>query len=407
MNILFLSTWFPYPPDHGSKIRVSHLLRALARNHDVALLAFDFDANGNGVRREPDVGLAYVERIPVDPFATANSGLLLTGLASQPAATKVIPAMRTAVLERLRQGVVDVVIASTFVCATYTLDAAPPTARVLEEHNSLTRWIYDRYKQQTKPLPRLRRWLSWQKTRRFEARLFNQFDLITAVSAQDAKAMSTMLPRFQGPVEVVPNGVDCKYNRPDLHNRENDTLVYNGALTYSANLDAMQYFLTAIFPLVRQSKSDVRLTITGSLTGVDLTVLALNDAVHFTGHVQDVRVPVAEATVCVVPLRDGGGTRLKILEAMALGTPVVATSKGAEGLAVVDGVHLLVADTPDDFARATVQLLCKPELRANLAVNARRLVVEKYDWQQIGERFVHLIEQSAAIKQHQQENIPQ
>ena len=406
MNILVLSTWFPYPPDNGSKIRVSHLLRALARNHDVTLLAFDFNANDIGTRRQPDAGLAYVERIPVDPFATANDAGMLTRLSFQPATTKMLPAMRTAVRERLRQGVVDVVIASTFVCATYALDAASPTARVLEEHNSLTRWIYDGYKQQTKPLSRLRGWLSWQKTRWFEARLFNQFDLITSVSAQDAQAMSTMLPRFQGPVEIVPNGVDCQYNRPGLHNRENDALVYNGALTYSANFDAMQYFLTAIFPLIRQSKTDVSLTITGSMTGVDLSSLALNDAVHFTGHVQDVRVPVAQARVCVVPLRDGSGTRLKILEAMALGTPVVATSKGAEGLAVVDGVHLLVADTPDDFAMATLQLLSKPELRATLSDNARRLVVENYDWQQIGERFVQLVEQSVAIEQHRHENIP-
>ena len=211
--------------------------------------------------------------------------------------------------------------------------------------------------------------------------------------------MTSMLPGFQRPVEVVPNGVDCRHNLPGLHSSNDNLLVYNGALTYSANLDAMTYFLSSIFPIVQQQIPDVRLTITGSTAGVDLSSLALTDAVFFSGYVPDVRLPIAQAAVCVVPLRDGGGTRLKILEAMALGTPVVATSKGAEGLDVIDGVHLLIADTPEEFARETIRLLREPKLRSTLAANARRLVVENYDWQQIGDRFVQLIEQTVATKQ--------
>lgn len=400
MKILFLSTWFPYPPDNGSKLRVVHLLKALAKEHDVSLIAFDFDTPETAASTAaPVIDLAYVERIYLDPFAAVGKTTLSSYLSWQPATTRPIAAMRDAVLRKFELDAYDCIIASTFVCSPYPLESSPPTVRILEEHNSLTRWLWERYKQQRSPLLRLRRWLSWQKTRRFEARLFSRFDLVTAVSAQDAHTMTTMLPGFQGPVEVVPNGVDCEHNRPGLERPLANTLVYNGALTYQANFDAVQYFLSAIFPAIRQHVPDVRLTITGSTNGVDLTTLAISDAVHLSGYVDDVRVPVARAAVCVVPLRDGSGTRLKILEAMALGTPVVATSKGAEGLDVVDGTHLLVADTPEAFAHATTRLLQDPNLCATLAANARRLVEENYDWQQIGAHFVQLVEQTVALKQ--------
>ena len=141
MNVLFLATWYPYPPDNGSKQRTAYLLQALACKHDVSLLAFDFDTDDSDSGKEPNPELVNVNRIAVNPFARAKSGRLLDQLSFHPRTTRVIPAMRDAVSERLREGTVDVVISSTFVCAAYALDASPPTARVLEEHNSLTGWI--------------------------------------------------------------------------------------------------------------------------------------------------------------------------------------------------------------------------------------------------------------------------
>ena len=142
----------------------------------------------------------------------------------------------------------------------------------------------------------------------------------------------------------------------------------------------MRWFLAEVYPRIKAQSPDVSLTITGSTDGVDLAGLALDDTVRLTGFVDDVRLPVAEAAVCVAPIRQGGGTRLKILEAMALGTPVVATAKGAEGLDVVDGEHLLLADDPERFARRTVALAGDADLRQRLRGNARRLVEERYDW---------------------------
>jgi glycosyltransferase involved in cell wall biosynthesis len=249
----------------------------------------------------------------------------------------------------------------------------------------------DRYRAARHPLQRLNHWISWQKTRRYEAALFRKFSQIVMVSEEDRRACE-QLPGQQTPIAVIRNGVDCAHNCLGLADVRPNTLIYNGALTYRANYDAMQYFLAEIYPRIRQALPEVALSITGSTQGLDLSSLHLDGSVHLTGYVEDVRLPVAGSAVCVVPLRQGGGTRLKILEAMALGTPVVATSKGAEGLDVVDGEHLLVADDPAAFSEATLRLLRDAALRARLAHNARALVEAKYDWAHIGAQFVELVE---------------
>jgi len=392
MNILFLSTWFPEPVDNGSKLRVAYLLRALGQTHSVSFLSFAFSTalplNLQTVRTWCD----SVEAVPVDPFVVNRSSALKTFLSPSPLSARAIPSMRELVDRNLSKRHYDALIASTTVTATYALQAPSSTAKILEEHNSLTRWMQERYREQTRPIDKLRCWASWQKSRLYEARLFDRFDLITMVSAQDQAACLRDLPGYAGHVEVVPNGVDCDRNYPGIMTPQPNQLVFNGSLTYSANYDAMRWFLTDIYPLIKALQPKVYLTVTGSTDGVDLAALPLDESVHLTGFVEDVRLPVAEAAVAIAPIRQGGGTRLKILEAMALGTPVVATSKGAEGLDAADGEHLLLADTPPAFANALLSLLADAEKRAWLALNARRLVETQYDWAAIGERFVRLVE---------------
>jgi glycosyltransferase involved in cell wall biosynthesis len=159
----------------------------------------------------------------------------------------------------------------------------------------------------------------------------------------------------------------------------------------SANYDAMGFFLGDILPLIKKERPEVVLRITGKTAGVPLEQLPNVDDVIFTGYLDDVRPSVAQSWVSVVPLRVGGGTRLKILEAMALGTPVVSTSKGAEGLDVTLGENILIADTPSGFADATLHLLEDHGLRARLSENGRSLVRTRYDWAQIGEEFERLL----------------
>jgi glycosyltransferase involved in cell wall biosynthesis len=396
MRLLFLSTWFPHPTDNGSKIRIAHLLRALAARHQVTLLSFAF-----GTATPHDAGdlarfCADVQTVPLDPFAANRSGALARFLSPGPVVARPLPAMRRLVASTLAHTSFDAVVASSGAMAAYAL-VCPAPRHLLEEHNSLTRLMYDRYRQQTCPLQRHRCWASWRKAAGYEARLFSRFDLVTMVSEPDAEASRRLLARGtrrgrQPRVEVVPNGVDCDSHQLGLALPVPGTLVFNGALTYSANYDAMRYFLSEIFPWVRAVQPGTTLTITGSHEGVDLADLPLGEGVRLTGFVDDVRPHVARAWACVVPVREGGGTRLKILEAMALGTPVIASPKGAEGLDVTPDYDILIARDPAAFAHQVLRLLREPSLRSRLSANARLLVEQRYDWLAIGRRFAGLVD---------------
>ncbi|MCU0507597.1 MAG: glycosyltransferase family 4 protein [Anaerolineae bacterium] len=396
MRILFLTPWFPYPRDNGSKLRVYYLLRALAEQHHVTLISFAF---GTAQPEQPGdlPSLCKTIRVvPDDPFAANRAGTLRTFLSPRPMASRPIPAMSRLVGETLASESFDVVISATAMMAEYALRTPRSTARILDSHSSMTGWLRERYRQQTQPAQRARCWASWQKQRRSDRACFGRFDLVTTVSNADRATAVEALATARTRVEALPNGVDCERNRPGLAPKRPRALIYNGSLTYSANYDAMRYFLADIYPTVRRFARGATLTITGSTSGVDLAGLTTDDSVRLTGYVEDVRVPVAEASACVVPLRQGGGTRLKILEAMALGTPVVATSKGAEGLDLTPGEHLLLADDPETFARCAAGLLCDSELSGRLATAARHLVEERYDWREIGASFVDLVNETAA-----------
>ena len=394
MRILFLATWFPYPPDNGSKLRAYYLLRGLAEGHQVTLLSFAFATARPDALGELRDWCSEIQVAPVDPFALNQAGALRTFLSPRPVASRPVPAMSQLAAQALRAQPYDAVIASTGMMIDYALQTPPGTARILEEHNAMTRWAWERYQEASGAAQRARCWLSWRKGRWYEARTYPRFDLLTMVSAADRQATLDAAGRRGPRVEVVPNGVDCAHNRPGLAQPRPNSLVFNGSLTYSANYDAVQWFLAEVWPRIRAQVPEATLAITGATAGVDLAGLALDDSVTLLGYVEDVRLPVAGAAVAVAPIRQGGGTRLKILEAMALGTPVVATSKGAEGLDVADGEHLLLADDPERFASQTIRLVSDADLHGRLAANARHLVETRYDWQQIGQKFVALVNET-------------
>ncbi len=397
MRILFLASWFPYPPDNGSKLRVYYLLKALGTRHDVTLLSLAF---GTAKPQEGEKELrdfcSDVKTVACNPLERSRSAQALRFLSSVPIVNRELSPMRELVQGTLATNTYQLAITSTKGMAEYAKHLPPGIIRVLEEHNSLSRQMWERFQRETHPVQRLRCWASWQKTRRYEAAVLRRHHLAIMVSEEDRRASISVLPDYAGRIEVVPNGVDCQHNQPGLATAEPNTLIFSGALTYGANLDAMRYFLADIYPLIKQQIPTIKLKITGSTQDVDLGSLALDASVELTGYVDDIRPTVTRSSVCVVPLRLGGGTRLKILEAMALGVPVVATSKGAEGLDVIDHEHLLLADSPTGFAAGVTGLLWTPALRMRLAANARRLVERRYDWMQIGTTFTEIIEDLVA-----------
>jgi glycosyltransferase involved in cell wall biosynthesis len=283
----------------------------------------------------------------------------------------------------------DAVIAFEMAVAPYVAQVGT-AVRVLEELEITN--ILDQYRN-APPRQRLRAWLTWSKHRAYVQRLLRSFDACTVVSERERSFVQQIAPAAM-PIAVIPNGASTTpLANPPMP--RSDSLIYPGALSYSANLDAMRYFTGDILPRIRAQRPDVQLRITGKTTPEQRAALPSLDGVELTGYIADIRTAVAEATCEVVPLREGGGTRLKILEALALGTPVIATRKGAEGLDLVDGRDLLIADAPEAFANLTLQVLSNPDLRQSLAEHGRRSVQERYDWQAIGGQLSRFVEQVA------------
>ena len=396
MRILVLSTWFPYPLSQGSKIRAYHLIKALAQEHHVALISFaDTSIQPEWIDHLSQF-CQKVVIVPRNPFKHDRLKKFLGWFSWLPSAVVggFSQEMADQVQSMAAEWTPDCMLALTFVTAPYAL-LVKNVSKVIDVDNLMSRMLHESYMQTDSSVQRARRWFAWRKFQRYERQLYPQFDNCLVVSDRDRLAIREYISLKTNQAVVVPNGVNTQQNYPGLAAPTPDSLVFNGALTYHYNFDAMDFFLRDIFPFILEQVPDARLRITGSNFGVPLDTLPSNNHVTFTGYLEDIRPTVAGSWACIVPLRLGGGTRLKILEAMALGTSIVSTSKGAEGLDVEPGKHLLIADTPEEFAAHTVRLLSNSELRNTLAMNAARLVNEKYEWTKTTENLRDLVDRFA------------
>jgi glycosyltransferase involved in cell wall biosynthesis len=384
MNLLVVSTWLPCPADNGSRLRANRLLKELSRRHTITLLSF-------GQPPGPEEARAFrplCDRLEVVP-GPVRGPLGLRGLLS-PIPRHFVqtdsPAMRALVAREVRRDY-DAAVGFQVEAARYLASLAPALPAVFEEAEVGV--LRDAAADERHLARRLRRGLTWWKHRRFVASLVRQFDRTTVVSEVERAHLAAIGcdPRR---VLVVPNGIDTSPGQPA---RERDLcLIYPGAVTYSANLDAVRFFIDQIFPRLRQRYPGLVFRVTGATDGVDIGDLTRVDGVEFTGRLPDVGPAIARSAACVVPVRVGGGTRLKILHAMAVGTPVVSTAKGAEGLEVLADRHLLVADSAEDFARQVGRLLDQPDVGRTLATAARALVRDRYAWEPIARRLEGIIQ---------------
>jgi polysaccharide biosynthesis protein PslH len=395
-NILFLSRWFPFPPNNGSKIRIYNLIRAIAKVHSVYLVAFRGQDEEIGSATEMLMSLCReVNSVPWAEQKSRGIAPWVSLLARQPRSVtrQHSPEMAELVSQITARQRFDVVIASQIDMAPYALKAQAPV-RIFEEAE--ISGFVDRIRQAQPVAARVRAWLTGLKQTRYLAVTMRAFDGCTTVSEREKAELLEHTPRYSN-LEVVPNGIDLSHYAGDFGSPQPHTLIYPGALTYSANLDAVRYFLEHIFPEILTQNERVQLTVTGSLQGVNVGSLPLRESTRYSGYLEDIRPAITQSWATIVPLRQGGGTRLKILESLALGTPVVATSKGAEGLELLPGRDLLIADTPDAFARAVLLLLNHPSLRETLRRNGR-LALERYDWAKIGPRFVDFMERTGRMR---------
>jgi glycosyltransferase involved in cell wall biosynthesis len=394
VRILYLSGWFPYPPDNGARMRSYNLLRQLARWHEITLLSFVREEQV----RKSDASLVdsfcrVLRIVPYRKLPPSRPRTLLSLFSTWPRSLPENhnPQMEAQIQAALRQHTFDLIIASEIgpgMCTAPYVLGLDDVPRVVEDLELLMMW--DQIHVQHTWMGRARLRVTLWKQQQYAAYLLRQVEGCTVASDQERALVQSIAPDFE-PLAVIPNGLDLELYGADWGPSAVDTLIFPGALTFGCNFAAMAFFLRDVFPLIQSQRPGVTLRITGRTDGVPLHRLPLNDGVILTGYLEDVRPAVARSQVCVVPLLTGGGTRLKILEAMALSTPVVSTSKGAEGLEAKPGEDILIADEPGDFADAVLRLLGDPALRAKLAANGRRLVYEKCGWERIAKKLDRLL----------------
>jgi sugar transferase (PEP-CTERM/EpsH1 system associated) len=231
------------------------------------------------------------------------------------------------------------------------------------------------------------------RTRRYEGRLISQYDKVLITSPQDKEALSKLGERSQEQekkIAVLPNGVDLGYFAFTNGDRELETLVFSGKMSYHANVAAVSYLAQEVMPLIWARRPGVKLEIVGSNPPQAIFALAQDDRVRVTGFVPDLRLYLARATVSVSPMQYSVGIQNKVLEAMATGTPVVASSQACSALKVRDGAHLLVADDPTTFAQRVLRLLDDVALRQEIAINGRNYVEERHDWRAIAHNLENI-----------------
>lgn len=392
MHILWIKTEFLHPVDKGGRIRSYQMLRALKRHHRITYVTLD---DGTAAPDAEKLALEYcdiVERVPFAPPARGSLGFWLdlarNALSGLPYAVSRYrsAALRERIVEVCRGGDVDVMVCD-FLAPSLNVpdDLGVPT--VLFQHN-VESMIWERHAQvAANPVKKGYMRKQWRRMLRHERSECRRFDHVVAVSPQDADVFQ----RDFGLAEVshVPTGVDTEYFVPSGEvERRGKELVFTGSMDWMPNEDAMKWFVADILPLIRERVPDVSLTIVGRNPPAGVRALAeVHPSIEVTGSVPDVRPYIERAAIFIVPIRVGGGTRLKIFEAMAMERPVVSTAIGAEGLPLRHGTDALLADEPRAFADAVVSLLVDPARASEIGQAAAAAVRAEYGWDGVAARF--------------------
>lgn len=388
MNVLMLSTVFPCPATHGGALRVWNILKQVGKRHAVTFLTMY-------LRREkpspehleqvrPCVKEIHLVERPAGFARRITKGVWsLAGGRPYTLANFYFAAFAQRIRQLQSDRSFDLVhahylhtaqyypffdgLCSYFDCQNVNAILWRRFAEV-QGRNVLSKWFALR---QASLLDRM------------ERHIHRSFDATTFCSEYERAYARTRAP--EAALFTVPNGVDCNLFQPAALPEEPCSLVFTGSMNARQNIDAAVFFVRTIFPIICRERADVRLYLVGQKPGRVVRALA-SERVVVTGTVEDVRPYIGRATVYIVPIRIGGGTRLKILEAMAMGKAIVATSVGAEGIEYASGDNIVIADPPAAFARSVLDLVNDSPRRRQLGAAARQLVLEKYEWDAIGKK---------------------
>ncbi len=403
MRAAVITPYLPWPADTGGKLRSYYLIKGLAAQAEVDLYTVCYGS-------PPPAGglLAFCRSVQIVPLTPTphRQQLIRHWVDKRPRSVRYFQDAQSLVTIRARlEEKYDLLICDEIAMASYFDD--------LHHHDQTPRVImrqkidYLHYRETAASRPvGMQRWLDALEARRlqqYEERMMPHFQGAVVCSPEDG-AIAAQQGRDL-PVEVIVNGADVDYFVPNRQPDPEPTLLLLGTMHYQPNVDMVLYFFRTMYPQLRQAIPNLQVFIVGHLPPPEINALATLPGVTVTGSVADVRPYINRSWLLAVPLRLGGGTRLKIIEAMAAELPVVSTSVGAQGLTLFNSDAITLADRPDEFVQSLLTLLQNPLLRAEQARQAHRIVQEHFSWQSLGHQYANfcleMVSNSAASPRHQ------
>jgi glycosyltransferase involved in cell wall biosynthesis len=394
MKLLMISAWFPYPPISGAKIRKHNLVRQLSKFADIDLISLVQTLNADQLADGMNYLQDYCQSVQAVPaIHYENRTPVLQKLLSKTPDS--IETTRNAELERR---VAEVWHSGDYDVALVTECGSPGVATLAAVMSNIRPLVVDSvelgvYRPQGSLLShqRLRRSLTYWKIRQFVSNLMKSCDAFTVTSQVEYDIFRNIVSK-EIPGFIIPNVVDLNDYNGIFGERNRKSIIHCGSFSYPVNYDAVMWFTQQVFSQIKM-RDTIQFRATGRTVtaGRDLEPMRLAcPQIEFTGLVKDVRPYIAQSGISIVPVLTGGSTRLKVLESMALGTPVVSTSLGAEGLAARHEEHILIADTPAEFAQQIDRLIQNDELWHRLSVQGRQLIERHYSAEAMKQKFVEL-----------------
>lgn len=392
MKVLWVSSVCPLPATDGNRQRNLHLLKGVAERHEVVVVCPVTEAERGSLRDLEalcDRVLSVPARSPRGRSAWRRIGARLRSMLARrpPFLPPELDEMTQAATQIAGEWHPDVAFGGIYVAPALAM--AEESRLVLDDQN-VEEELYRRlWRREHRPLRKVSRFLDWFAVRSFERRWLQRASLVTVCSERDQEILARIVPSAR--LEVVPNGADLSMPPSDSARRQPETLVMAGGMSYAPNIDGAQHLVKEVMPIVWAERPSARLILVGKDPSPEVRALA-GMRVEVTGGVPDVRVYLDCAALTVVPLRVGGGTRLKLLEAMVAGVPIVSTEVGAEGLGLRHGEEAWLANDADGLAAGVLRLLSDPATAHSLAVSARARAARDLNWEQLGTKLAVLLD---------------
>ena len=387
MKILWLKSDFLYPADTGGKIRSYNILRQLAGDHEVSYLCLTDETPSPEALDHLRSFCKYVDYIPFKPERKFSPEFYLAVFRNlfslRPYVINKYKNSRITdeIKKRVAAGEVDILLCD-FLEMSVNLADITGVPMVLFQHNVETEIWRRHFETSENPLNKGYLYIDYQRFFKYEKMACGWFDDVLVVSESDGRLLREKYNVKH--TTIIPTGVDTEYFKPNPDLIEPKTIAFVGSMDWLPNQDAVDYFIGDIYPKIKAKAADVRFYIVGRRPPEKIMNLARQDSsITVTGTVDDIRPYVDKARVYIVPIRIGGGTRIKIYEALAQKKAIISTAIGAEGLPLEDGKHIIIADDPDRFADAVLRLLDDDDLNTRIGENGYSLVNEKYSWEKV------------------------